>query len=377
MKRPMWFTRRPGVFDGVLYAQCWEDPEIDRAAFKTRPGDRMFTITSGGCNALAFLLDDPASVVALDLNPHQSHLLELKVVALRALSYDDLLAFMGVTDHRDRLALYAGLRDRLSPSARAFWDAHRREIRRGVIHAGRYERYMRLLGMITRWLVGRTTVERMFATTDPSERERLYDTEWATRRWTWFTRVFLSRRLMTLLFDKAFFAQLERSFSFGDHFRSVVRDALTRLPLRDSTFLSYAFLGRYYDQHHLPPYLRREHIDAIRARLDRLTIVTGDCSAWFRSQPADSIDRFNFTNIFEWMPVTAYHDLLSEAVRVARDGAVMTYRNLLVPRSHPLAFEPLVTGRNGSAHALHERDLSFIYRAYVVEDVHKEPRHGA
>lgn len=377
MKRPRWFSRARGIFGGVLYAQCWEDPEIDRAAFQTRPGDRLFTITSGGCNALTFLLDDPGSVVALDLNPHQNHLLELKIAALRSLSYDDLLVFMGVADHRDRLAMYPELRRQLSDAARVYWDAHLRDIRRGIIHAGRYERYMRLLGTITRWLVGRATVERMFATADPAERERLYEAAWATRRWRWFTRLFLSRSLMTLFFDKAFFAQLERTFPFGDHFRSIVRNALTRLPLRDSYFLAYALLGRYYDQAHLPPYLRREHIDQIRARLDRVKIVTGDCAAWFRTQPDDSIDRFNFTNIFEWMPVASYHGLLRETIRVARDGAVMTYRNLLVPRSHPTSLEPIVSGRNGSAHALHARDLSFIYRAYVVEDIHKGRRHGS
>jgi len=36
-----------------------EDPEMDRIAFGTKPGDIVFSITSGGCNALSFLLDDP------------------------------------------------------------------------------------------------------------------------------------------------------------------------------------------------------------------------------------------------------------------------------------------------------------------------------
>jgi S-adenosylmethionine-diacylglycerol 3-amino-3-carboxypropyl transferase len=176
---------------------------------------------------------------------------------------------------------------------------------------------------------------------------------------------------MSLLFDKAFFEQLEDTFSFGDHFREVIRRALTTLPLPESPFLSYALLGRYYDLHHLPSYLRREHIDRIRERLDRITIISGDCGAWFRTQLSESIDRFNFTNIFEWMTPAAYEDLLSEILRVAQDEAVLTYRNLLVRRIHPPHMEPLVTARNGEAHRLHEQDLSFIYRSYVVEDVHK------
>ncbi len=55
------------VFRDILYSQCWEDPEMDRIAFKIKPGDTVFSITSGGCNALAFLLDDPEKVICLDM----------------------------------------------------------------------------------------------------------------------------------------------------------------------------------------------------------------------------------------------------------------------------------------------------------------------
>jgi len=74
-------NRKP-IFEDVLYASCWEDPQIDRAALQIGAGDTVFSITSGGCNALAFLLDDPARVIALDLNPCQSHLLEAAIVKI-------------------------------------------------------------------------------------------------------------------------------------------------------------------------------------------------------------------------------------------------------------------------------------------------------
>lgn len=363
--------RPRGVFSGVLYAQCWEDPEIDRAAFRIGPSDSVFTITSGGCNALTFLLDDPASVVALDLNPHQNHLLELKMAAIRLLSYDDLLRFFGVMESGNRLEMYAGLRSLLSEAAREFWDERRRDIERGILHCGRFERYMRILGWITRKLVGREVVEHMFRTHSAAARSELYLARWETPGWRIFTRVFLSRRAMSWFFDKAFFAQLDQNFSFGDHFRDVVRRAVTNLTPADSPFLSYALLGRYYDLHHLPPYLRRENIDRIRQRLDRITIISGDCGSWFATQSSDSISCFNFTNIFEWMPVGAFEGLLRETWRVARDGAVLTYRNLLVPRRHPACLEPQFAGRDEEAQLLHEQDRSFLYRSYVVEVVNK------
>ena len=43
----------------------------------------MLTLTSGGCNALNLLLHGAGRVVAVDCNPAQSALLELKTVAIR------------------------------------------------------------------------------------------------------------------------------------------------------------------------------------------------------------------------------------------------------------------------------------------------------
>ena len=42
-------------------------------------------ITSAGCNALDYLLDEPRQVHAVDVNPKQNALLELKLSAIRNL----------------------------------------------------------------------------------------------------------------------------------------------------------------------------------------------------------------------------------------------------------------------------------------------------
>ncbi len=363
------------VFNDVLYAQCWEDPALDQAAFRLCPDDVVFTITSGGCNALAFLLDDPATVIALDLNPHQNHVLELKCAAIRSLSYGSLLELMGVIPSSTRGALYERLRPSLSDDARRFWDGHPGHIGRGIIHCGTFEGYIRLLGGMTRAIVGRRALWAFFEAQSREERSVLYSRHWDTVSWKAFTRVFLSRSFMSLFFDKAFFEQLEDDFSFGRHFEEIIRHALIELSPRKSSFLSFALLGRYYGHSSLPAYLREENVATIRNRLDRIRLVSDDCASFFRQQPESSISRFNFTNIFEWMPVAGYEALLHETVRVATDGAVMTYRNLLVPRSHPSSFDGTIRSRDDEARLLHRNDLSFLYRAYIIEEIHKRKDH--
>jgi S-adenosylmethionine-diacylglycerol 3-amino-3-carboxypropyl transferase len=361
------------MYEGVLYANCWEDPQLDRAAFGIGRDDVVFSITSGGCNALAFLLDDPRKVIALDVNPHQGYLLELKMTAFRTLTHGEMLGFFGVRPCPDRSGIYRHrLRASLTADAARFWDGRPGDIARGLIHAGRYERYMRLLRRTVVAGSGkRRLIKRLFEAEDPAAREKLYREKWLGVWWTLLTKVMLSRRLNALLFDKAFFAYLDRDFSFGRHFAAKAERALVRLPVKENYFLAYILLGRYYGERFLPPYLRGENFPVIRDRLDRVEIVTARCEDYFAGLRDASISKFNFSNIFEWMAPAAFETLLRETVRVARDKAILTYRNLLVFRERPASLEGRLRPRRDLARALLATDLSFIYDNYVVEQVEK------
>ncbi len=51
-------------FDAFVYNQIWEDPHVDLQALELDSNSRVLTISSGGCNALNYLLQSPASVTA-------------------------------------------------------------------------------------------------------------------------------------------------------------------------------------------------------------------------------------------------------------------------------------------------------------------------
>ncbi len=359
------------VFRDILYAQCWEDPEMDRRAFQIAPDDVVFSITSGGCNTLAFLIDNPKKVYALDISPYQNYLLDLKMAAFRELNYEELLAFVGVLPSEKRAEYYRRMSLHLKPESLVYWNGQAAKIAEGIIHTGRYERYMRLLRKGIRLLVGKSLPEDLFACRTQEERRRLYDTRWNNFRWRFFTKVFLSRTTMSLLFTGAFFKQLEENFPFGAHFREKTRRALIELPLQDNYFLAYILLGRFYNSEHLPVYLRREHFEQIKNRLDRVEIVTESPNDFFRRLPDNSISRFNYSNIFEWMDGAAFKTLLEETIRVATNGAILTYRNLLVPRSRPESLRLWIETRPELAEKLLKTDRSFIYRAYHVEQISK------
>ena len=236
-------------------------------------------------------------------------------------------------------------------------------------------RYMRLLRRIVIASPSkRALVDRFFAAPDPAERRLLYRARWDDAAWKLLTRIMLSRRVNALLFDKAFFRHLDRDFSFGRHFSEKAERALTTLPTAPNYFLSYILRGAFVEPGALPHYLREENVPVIRNRLGRIEIVSDACGAYFSGLADGQISKFNFSNIFEWTSPAEFEALLREAVRVARDGAVMTYRNLLVFREHPPSLDANIVSRTAKSLDILRRDLSFIYDNFVVEEVRKEVR---
>lgn len=107
----------------LVYNACWEDPRLDRVALALGPEDSVLVITSAGCNALDYLLQGPRHVFAVDLNPCQNALLELKCAAIRELEFADFFAMFGRGRFEGCGSAYAAcLRRHLGPSARRFWD---------------------------------------------------------------------------------------------------------------------------------------------------------------------------------------------------------------------------------------------------------------
>ena len=358
------------VFRDILYAQCWEDPELDRVAFKIKPEDTVFSITSGGCNAMSFLLDDPEKVICLDMNRYQNYLLSLKINAFKTLTYTETIEFFGVQSSTRRWELFEKIKPVLPEDEQLYWSSKKVDISRGIIHCGRYERFMHLLQRIFRILIGSEIINDLFNSSSPEERKILFDRRWNNFRWKLFCKLFLSRPFASLLFDKEFYKYIEPSFSFEKYYRSAVRRAVTELPVKENYFLAYILLGNYYKKS-VPAYLKEENYDFIRSRVDRIKQVTSGCLEYFKSLPAGTISKFNFTNIFEWMSIPEFSLLLKETFRVAKNEAVITYRNHLVTRFRPESVAGQIIQDTKLSVELHKRDMSFIYRGYVVERIKK------
>jgi S-adenosylmethionine-diacylglycerol 3-amino-3-carboxypropyl transferase len=354
----------------LMFTQSWEDPACDLAALRPQPGEVVLAITSGCDNVFAFLLTDPAQIIAVDLNPAQGYLLELKQAAFRSLTHADMLALLGVRASAERRRFFQRLREDLSPAALQFWDARQDLLDRGILTRGGFERYYAMLRALLRIVIGRRRLEQLF-TLPAGEQRDFYVEHWDTLRWRALVRIACSKYVLGKRLDPSWFAHAEVA-SFGKHFARLAEHVIAELPARSNYFLAQLCLGRYLDEDTVPDYLRRENFETLRRRLDRVRVVTSDIGAAVEALEPQSVDCFALSNVFEYSPRELFERTRAALVRVARPGARFALRNLLAPRR--LADDPAFVVDTALSDRLRDADRGFIYSRFEAATLAKSTR---
>ena len=327
------------LFSGLVYAQIWEDPEVDMEALALGEGHRVVTIASGGCNLLAYLTRGPARIDAVDLNPAHIALNRMKIAAFRHLpQHGDLLRFFGGDGHPHNPAAYdAFVAPHLDAATRRYWEGRdlygRRRIavfRRNFYRTGLLGRFIALGHALAR-LHGVDPAGIMAART-PREQRRFFDEQLKPLFDRPVIRWAASRRAS--LFGLGIPpAQYDALVTAGDGtMTSVLAARLERLachfPLRDNYFAWQAFARRYPldGAAALPAYLDKRHYRAIRDRLDRVHIHHTNIADLIAAKPAGSVDRFVLLDAQDWMSPRQLDRLWAEITRAAAPGARVVFR---------------------------------------------------
>jgi S-adenosylmethionine-diacylglycerol 3-amino-3-carboxypropyl transferase len=305
-----------------------EDAAAELAALTALgPGRDVFCIGSGGCTALSLLVARPRAVQAVDINPAQIHLIELKRAAVAQLSSDDLIACVT----RDARPYYPSLRRALSAAAASFWDARADLLARGLTQCGEIERRLRQAMRLFRVAVHpRARIEEALGGTDVEAQRRFYVERWATPRFRAALATGLSRPVLRLIYGRAVLDALPADFA-----RLVAGNlahAFTATPARENGYLWQTFLGRYPPSSRgLPIYLQPEHHQEVKDRIGALATSVGEAAGWLGRVRARSFDFFALSNILEISRSDEVAPLLSSIAHAARPGALICLRWILPP----------------------------------------------
>jgi len=374
-------------FSLIRYSQCWEDTEVLLESLDIQENDICFGILSAGDNVFSMLAENPKKVVALDISFPQIALAKLKKEVFNSLSYEEMLEFMGVMKSDKRVEIYDRIKENLDKEVKEYWDFNRKAIEKGIIHAGKFEKFFKIFReKILPFVHSKKRIEKLLEKKSRQERIEYYDKYWNNFRWKLMFKLFFSKYVVGKLGrDKEFFRYAEKNIS--EEMKERSRYALCELNPYENPYINYILTGNYRKDC-LPYFLRKENFDKIRKNLHKVEILQSSVEEYL-DQIDFKIDKFNLSDIFEYMSAENYSKLMGKIYDNAEDNALLAYWNLIVERnSEKLDYkktdsEIAVTGKetnvNGKKYErmkeldrkLHEKDMTFFYTDFVVEKVIK------
>lgn len=373
------------AFRGLVYAQIWEDPDVDMEALAITPDSHVVTIASGGCNVLSYLTADPAKITAVDLNTAHIALNRLKLAAARKLpDHAAFHRFFARADSRDNITAYhARVAPHLDEATRRYWEGRdligRRRIggfARGIYKHGLLGRFIGAAHLLAR--VHGVNPRRMLDARNREEQVKIFERELAPIFDKGFVRWLTSQpaSLFGLGIPPAQFEAL----AGDDRMDTVLKARLKKLAcdfdLKDNYFAVQAF-GRGYagGEGPLPPYLQAANHQAVRDRAERVDVRHINFTDFLASQPAASCDRYVLLDAQDWMDDDQLNALWAQITRTARPGARVLFRTAGEPSILPGRVVSAVLDRwdyrGEESLDLTRRDRSAIYggvHLYVLKD---------
>ena len=376
----------------LIYNTCWEDPALDRVALDLKADDRLMVITSAGCNALDYLLAGCGEVNAVDVNPIQNALLELKTAACRNLDYDSFFSLFGKgRSPYARQMYYDTIRPALSAPARAYWDKH---IGFFLGKGWRKSFYFRgTSGLLAKLVLVnahvahqlRDPIEELLDARSVEEQREIYQSKIRHRIWTPWLKWFLSRSLTLSLLGVPGPQAEEITTQYPGGISKFIRDAVeavvTELPFHDNYFWRVYFQG-HYTHDCCPEYLRKENFVRLRALTERLKIHTTTVTDFLRhAEPG--LSRFVLLDHMDWMSFHQPKGLVEEWNAIldkARPGARAIFRSAglkvsyldhlrVTRRGREVELGGLLRYNPSLAAELHAKDRVHTYGSFYIAEL--------
>jgi S-adenosylmethionine-diacylglycerol 3-amino-3-carboxypropyl transferase len=365
----------------LIYNAAWEDPRLDRQVMGIDAESEIVMITSAGCNVLDYLLDGPKAIHAIDMNPRQNALLDLKRALIRRGDFEHLFGMFGIGSHADYKGLYGQLRQDLPEYSRSFWD---RRIGFFDPRSVKGSFYFHGTSGVAAWVMGKALFQARpniknvalalldaRSLEDQRQAYALLEPEIWGRLASWLVR---QPALMALLgVPRPQIRLIQESYPGGltAYVKDKLKHVLTELPAEDNYFWR-VYLTGFYTLACCPNYLRKEHQPMLREMESRVAAHTCTVSDFLRRHPGQ-YSHYVLLDHQDWL---AWHD--PAALREEWDLILANSRpgTLILMRSagSDLSFLPpdvleQVTFLPETTAALHRLDRVGTYGSFHVGEV--------
>lgn len=329
-------------FDAFVYNQIWEDPRVDLKALELDESSRILTISSGGCNALNYLLENPEHVTAIDLNRHHIYLLNLKLFAVRHLpNYKNFFNLFGFGRSSDNVENHETfISPHLDEDTKTFWEKEpiwRKPrinyfAKSGLYNHSRNGYFLRFFHKLSHVLGSKP--EEILKAGSEAEQEILYQEHIAPFYDSFVIKLvgMLPITMFGLGIPPQQFEELKKDFGENGSLIDVFRERTHRLavefPITDNYFAWQAFARKYDTEKRVavPEYLKEENYEKLKSQIGKLTTKIGSVTDEIRNSPKNSFNRFVFLDAQDWMNAETLTELWSAIAEYAEPKSRIIFR---------------------------------------------------
>lgn len=281
--------------NNLVYNICWEDPRCDRQLLQLEKDSKVIMITSAGCNALEYLLDNPASIDCIDLNFRQNAVLELKQALFKNGSFETLWSFFGEGKNPNAVVEFQnGLKNYLSADALKYWNKNIESAFGKKLFHDSYYHYGTsgtFAWLITRALKKRKSlaekVQKVFNAKDLEVQAQAYkevEEEFITAR---MTKVLNHHFTMCLVgvprSQQELFREKYINGATG-YIQECLTKVFTQLPASENHFYK-VYLDGKYSKDCCPAYLKEKNFYTMSERVDNIKTHTTSISDFLKANP--------------------------------------------------------------------------------------------
>ncbi len=389
-----WVNRR--IFttvhgNNLVYNTCWEDPRLDRVALDIGPDDNVLVITSAGCNSLDYALAEPNHVNAVDMNPRQNALLDLKMSAIRNLEFDDFFKMFGEGRLPGARKIYEQkLRQSLPAWSQSFWDKkikwfdHRKK---SFYYRGTSGTVARIICAYTDNVIRvRPHLDALLNAETIEEQREIYENHLQKKFWSSLMKFAMNRdTTMSMLgVPKAQRKQIETQYEGGlvKFIRDCMESVFLDLPLKDNYFWR-VYMNGAYTRECCPEYLKEDNFEKLKGGLvDKVSTHT-DSVQGFLEKHDGTISRYILLDHMDWLSDQFFPLLESEwqaifdraapnARAIWRSGGLRTdfIEQVQVNQNGQIQnISPSLSYNESLANELHQKDRVHTYGSFYIADI--------
>jgi S-adenosylmethionine-diacylglycerol 3-amino-3-carboxypropyl transferase len=306
--------------NNLVYNTCWEDPRIDKQVLNLTPDDNLLVITSAGCNTLSYALTGLNHVYAVDMNPRQNALLELKISAIRNLDYETFFQMFGNGHLVGIKGLYQEkLRQDISPWAKKYWDRRIRKYfdgkRKSFYFCGTTGTFARIINSLMDRYRLRVPVYEILNAQTLDEQRDIWFNRVREQLWSRLVKFIMNRdtTLSLLGVPRAQRKQIEIQYDGGivKFIQDCLDSVFGTLSIGDNYFWRVYATGSYTPSC-CPEYLERKNFELLKGGLVNRISVHSDTVEGFLRKHEVRISRFVLLDHMDWLSYHLYDALVSE-----------------------------------------------------------------